>query len=147
MLVEAVTDRPESRFSPGTVLYTDGGSSLTVERFEATAKAPLLTFSEISDREAAEPFRNTRLYIPSGQRRVLEEEEFWPEDLVGMEVVDPEGARMGRVAEVEAGTGQDRLIVDTGDATVTVPFVTEIVPEVDQANRRIVVVLPEGLTD
>lgn len=147
VVVEAITDRPEARFAPGAVLYVDDGLALTVERFEPTAKSPLLTFVEVSGRDEAEQMRDTFLYIPVEERRDLEEGEFWPDELVGMDVVDRSGSRLGSVTEVETGAGQDRLMIDTGAGMITVPFVTELVPEVDVHVRRIVVVLPQGLTD
>lgn len=147
MVVELATDRPESRFRPGAVLRTEDGSSLTVERYEATDRSPLLTFEEVRGREAAQELRNVLLYIPADQRRPLEEDEFWPDELVGMEVVHSDRAPLGRVAEVETGVGQDRLVVETGEGPVIVPFVVELVPEVDHQARRITVTLPPGFLD
>lgn len=147
VVVELATDRPESRFTQGAVLQTEDGSSLTVERYEATHRSPLLTFEEVKGREAAEELRNVVLYIPVEQRRPLEEDEFWPDELMGMEVVHSDGVPLGRVAEVETGVGQDRLVVETGEGQVMVPFVTELVPEVDHAGRRITVTLPAGFLD
>lgn len=147
VVVELATDRPESRFIPGALLQTEEGSSLTVERYEATDRSPIVTFEEVRGREAAEEFRNVLLYISADQRRRLEEDEFWPDELVGMEVVRSDGSALGRVAEVETGVGQDRLVVETGQGTMIVPFVAELVPEVEHENRRIVVTLPEGFID
>jgi len=45
-------------------------------------------------------------------------------------------------------TGQDLLAVHReGDAEVLVPFVAQIVPEIDLAGRRIVIDPPVGLID
>lgn len=145
--MEVITDRPEARFSPGSVVHTADGTPLTVRRFDPTARAPLVIFEEVAGRDEAEQLRDTFLYISAEERRPLENGEFWPEDLVGMDVVSADGAALGRVADVEIGSGQDRLLIETASGTVTVPFVAELVPEVDPASGRIVVVLPEGLMD
>lgn len=145
--METATDIPESRFRAGETLQTDDGSLLTVERFEATGRSPLLAFEEVNGRDEADVLRGTYLYIGADRRRELEEGEFWPDDLVGMDVVHADGARLGRVTEVETGVGQYRLLVETDAGPLTVPFVQELVPEVNTEQRRIVVDLPEGFMD
>ena len=50
------------------------------------------------------------------------------------------------VAGVVTGAAQDRVVIETPDGVKgEVPFVGELVPEVDVEKRRIVVDLPEGL--
>jgi 16S rRNA processing protein RimM len=46
---------------------------------------------------------------------------------------------VGELAEVVHGAAQDLLVVKVADREVMVPFVSELVPEVDLAGRRIVV--------
>ena len=58
------------------------------------------------------------------------------------------GERVGEVADVLHLPGQDVLAVAReGGGEALVPFVAEIVPEVDVAGRRIVIDPPEGLLD
>jgi 16S rRNA processing protein RimM len=147
VIVDPLTDRPVSRFSRGSVVYLDDGTPLTVASFEATDRSPLITFTDVSDREHAEQLRGRELFIDADQRRPLEDEEFWPDELVGMDVVDADGVVLGMVAEVEAGGAQDRLVIDAGAASFTVPFVAELVTHVDVEARKVIVDLPEGLTD
>jgi 16S rRNA processing protein RimM len=42
-------------------------------------------------------------------------------------------------------TGNDLLVIKTGDKEVMVPFVASIVPVVDMTNRRIEITPPAGL--
>jgi len=147
VVVEVFTDRPAERFAPGAVVELADGSLLTVAAFQVTDRLPLVTFEEVSDRNAAERLRGKDLSIPSVERRPLEEGEFWPDELVGMEVVGPSGEHVGEVVDVEIGVGQDRLSIVVGDRTISVPFVAELVPEVDTERRRIVIDPPPGLID
>src|SRR5690606_13313207 len=147
VVVEPITDRPVERFSPGSVVLDPDGYPLTVRRFEATERAPVITFEEIGDRDQAERLRGLYLYVNEYQRRDLEDEEYWPEDLVGADVFGPDGRRIGSVTDVEIGVGQDRLLIATPAGPVTVPFVSEIVTDVDLDGRRIVVDPPDGLID
>lgn len=146
MVVDSLSDRPRERFAAGEVVQLASGDSLTVSRFEATDRHPLITFAEVTDRKAAERLRGEFLFVSPDRRRTLERDEYWPEDLIGLEVRDRAGTVLGRVEEVLFGAGQDRLAVGGTGAGFEVPFVAELVPEVDVERRVIVVDLPEGLT-
>lgn len=103
-------------------------------------------FDGVDDRNAAEALRGTQLTLPASQRRTLADDEWWPEDLVGCEVVNMEGAKVGVVREVILATAQDRLVVVASDgARAEIPFVDPLVPSVDLSQDRIVVDLPDGL--
>ena len=77
----------------------------------------------------------------------MEEGEFWPEDLVGLEARTIEGARLGVVVGVVAGLAQDRLVVDDDGSTFEVPFVDALVPVVDLERRYVEIVPVPGLTE
>ncbi len=146
VVVEPVTDEPEKRFAVGSNLLTSEGSTLTVARYEATDRAPIVTFVGVGDRTGADLLRGSELFIRVGERRRLDADEFWPDELVGMVVVSPSGEPLGVVSDVEIGVGQDRLLIDTPRGQVPLPFVEELVPVVDLPARRVVAVLPEGLS-
>lgn len=104
----------------------------------------IVAFAGITDRNAAESLRGLLLTRNSGERRALEEGEFWSSSLVGLEAVSPAGILLGRVAEVVSGGLQDRLVVVTPSGEeVQVPFVEEIVG--DPHDGRLVIDAPEGL--
>ncbi len=101
----------------------------------------------IRTREAAEALRGTRLHVPRARLPEAAEDEFYHVDLIGMEVRDTGGARLGRVTAVlEQGGGDLLEIAVPGRAEpVLVPFKLAIVPTVDLARRRVVIDPPEGL--
>lgn len=145
VVIETHTDDPVHRFAPGAEVSLADGTALTVARYEATDRSPVVTFITVDDRAGAEALAGERLYIEPAARRPLGENEFWPDELVGLEVVDEAGAHIGRVSEVETGQSQDRLVIAAGDAQFQVPLVRALVPVVDVDTGRVVVVLPPGL--
>lgn len=147
VVVDVETDRPRDRFQVGARLLLEDGSTLTVARFEETDRSPLVTFVEIHDRATAISYRGRSLYVEASARRDLDPDEFWPDELVGMDVFARDGGRVGVVLDVEIGGAQDRLVIDSGQGPVLVPFVTALIPEVDLEKRRVVVDLPPGFTD
>lgn len=148
VVVDLETDDPTGRFAVGAVVRLADGTQLTVRHYRPTDRSPLVTFAEVADRQAAEDLRGADLYIAPEERRTLAPEEFWPEDLMGAAVVDPDGARLGVVGDVELGWAQDRLYVDPdgGGKRFIVPLVGEFVVDVDSARGVVTVRLPPGLT-
>jgi 16S rRNA processing protein RimM len=145
--VEPRTDEPERRFANGSVLQTQRhrpGSAvatpLTVQDHRWHSGRLLVTFEEISGRDAAEEARGTLLVVPVDPAETPEDpEEFYDHQLVGLTVEDGDGLGLGTVTAVEHGAGQDLLHIDVGGEDVLFPFVTALVPVVDVPGRRIVV--------
>ncbi len=155
--VQAHTDDPERRFVPGVVFTTEApaGSgvprSLTLSTARLHQKVWLLGFDQIPDRTGAEDLRGTRLFVALGDviDEVDDDEDGWYEDeLVGLAVVDTAGATVGEVAGLETGVAQDLLVVTLASGRrALVPFVDEIVPDVDVEAGRVVIDPPPGLLE
>jgi 16S rRNA processing protein RimM len=104
----------------------------------------VLRFEDVTSREAAEGLREVELLVDTAADEP--EDDAWPVGaLVGLQVVDTAGHRLGTVTALESGAAQDLLVVDTGRERVLVPFVTALVPVVDVAAGRVVVDPPGGL--
>lgn len=154
VFVLAESDHPE-RFAPGSRLLGLGGEVHDREMRDRemivvssrTADARLIVaFEGVNDRTAAERLRNTRLTIPEHERRSLGPEEWWPDDLIGLRVQDHAGNDCGVVTDVIEGVAQDRLsVVIASGATVEIPFVATLVPEVDVGNGFVRLADVEGL--
>lgn len=151
--VQLHTDEPERRFAIGTVLETEAAPGSGVPR-QLTLRSTrvhrgiwLLGFEEIPDRTGAEGLRGTRIVTDEVSVDPDGDDEAWFEDdLVGLEVRDPAGAVLGTVSGLELGPAQDRLVVELTDGvTAYVPFVEAIVPTV--AEDHVVVDAPPRLFD
>ena len=86
--------------------------------------------------------RGAELAVRRDELPELPPDSYYVADLIGMDVVDEEGARVGAVADVLPGPANDVLELDTG---LLLPLVEECVREVDRASRRIL--LNPGFTD
>lgn len=147
--VEVRTDTPDDRFYDGAVLATDPvrRGPLTVVTARWHSGRLLVAFDGVSDRTVAEGLRGTLLLaeVADGES-TGDPDEFFDHQLVGLDVVGVDGAALGVVREVIHAPGQDLLSVDRPDGTeALIPFVMEIVPEVDVAGSRVVVDPPPGL--
>ena len=84
--------------------------------------------------------RGTLLYVPRASLPEADEDEFYIEDLVGLDVYAGGSDRAGRVRAVQDFGAGDLLEIDlTGGGSVFVPFTLADVPVVDLAARRVVV--------
>ncbi|HET7399271.1 MAG TPA: ribosome maturation factor RimM [Intrasporangium sp.] len=151
--VQLHTDSPETRFAEGAVLDTQAapGSGvphrLTIRSTRVHNGIWLLAFAEVPDRTGAEGLRGTRLVLDEAAVEPDEDDDgFYEEELVGLEVRDPAGHVLGTVTGLEVGVAQDRLVLELSDGvTAYVPFVEQIVPAVE--SDHVVVDAPAGLFD
>ncbi|MEU4686208.1 ribosome maturation factor RimM [Streptomyces xinghaiensis] len=149
--VEVRTDEPELRLAPGAVLDTEPASAgpLTIETGRVHSGRLLLRFAGVRDRSGAEALRNTLLIAEVDPEEVPEDpDEYYDHQLMDLDVVTTDGAAVGRIAEISHLPYQDLLVVERPDGSeVLIPFVSEIVPEVDLAAQRAVIDPPPGLLD
>ncbi|MEV7615210.1 ribosome maturation factor RimM [Streptomyces sp. NPDC089799] len=149
--VEVRTDEPELRLSPGAVLHTEPASAgpLTIETGRVHSGRLLLRFEGVKDRTAAEALRNTLLIAEVDPSELPEEEdEYYDHQLLDLDVVLADGTVIGRISEISHLPSQDLFIVEREDGTeVMIPFVEEIVTEIDLEEQRAVIDPPPGLID
>ncbi|WP_028814560.1 ribosome maturation factor RimM [Streptomyces flavidovirens] len=149
--VEVRTDEPELRLGPGAVLATDPASvgPLTVETGRVHSGRLLLRFAGVKDRTAAEALRNTLLIAEVDPAATPEDpEEFYDHQLMDLDVVLADGTEIGRITEITHLPSQDLFIVKRPDGSeVMIPFVEEIVTEIDLEEQRAVITPPPGLID
>lgn len=112
----------------------------TVRAIRRGKKGPQVAFEGVTDRESAQQLRGKDVIV--SERRQLGEREYWPVDLVGLEV-RPGG---GRITAVSHGASQDRLVVEREGRHFEVPFVDELVPVVDTEAGFVEIVEIEGLS-
>lgn len=148
VVVELVTDRVE-RLAAGTVLVSEDGPLEVVRasRHGGPARASgrltagpgqrwIVAFAGVTRREQAEALRGTVLSAAP----LDDPDALWVHELVGAEVLDREGRRLGTVSAVEANPASDLLVLEDG-GLVPLRFV------VDRGPGRLVVDAPPGLLD
>nr|WP_202458873.1 ribosome maturation factor RimM [Streptomyces sp. SID5464] len=149
--VEVRTDEPELRLAPGTVLATDPAAAgpLTIETGRVHSGRLLLRFEGVGDRTGAEALRNTLLIAEIDPEELPEgEDEYYDHQLIDLDVVTADGTEVGRITEISHLPTQDLFIVERPDGSeVMIPFVEEIVSEIDLAEQKAVITPPPGLID
>jgi 16S rRNA processing protein RimM len=132
------TEDPASVAAYGPVVDRRG-RQLTLRVVGSTRDGVIAQAAEITSREQAELLRGTELFVPRARLPQTDEDEFYHEDLVGLDVVDRSGAPRGRVLAVANHGAGDVIEIEADGETVMLPFTREAVPEIDLAARRLVI--------
>jgi 16S rRNA processing protein RimM len=115
--VEILTDRPEDRYAPGSVLHReDSDAPLTITWSSPIADGPgwRLQFKEIRDRSAADGLKDAYLEIEAGPDAVLPRGAYFWHEVVGATVTSTDGTVLGTVRDVYRSGGAEIYIVDGG---------------------------------
>lgn len=141
------TDEPDRRFAPGQQLRSeDSPHTLTVASMRWHSGRLLVHFAGLDDRTAAEAVRGLRLVVDvDPDERPEEPGEFYDRQLVGLAVLTDDGVRVGEVVDVLHLPAQDVLEVRTAAGLRLVPFVADLVPEVDVEHGLVTVADRKGL--
>ena len=126
-VVEGASDDPE-RFAEGVTLLVDGEQARVIESKRAGGR-PVIRVERDVPRGA--PIEVERSDLPEPEAN-----EYYAFQLVGLEVEEAGGRKLGRVTEVTSGPANDVLELDTG---LALPLVDACVQEVDLKAGRILV--------
>ena len=152
--VDVRTDEPDRRFAEGAVLRVEAprGSAfarptLTVARIRWHQSTLLVAFNELDDRNTAETARGLVLHAMIDPSAVPDDaDEYYDHQLIGLAAYDVDGTHLGEVTGLVHGGAQDLLAIKALDGRPTlVPFVTQLVPEVDLPGHRVVIADRPGL--
>jgi len=139
------TEDPAAVAHYGPLETQDGTRCFEIEALRAAKDHFVARIAGVSDRDAAEKLRNIELYIPRARLPKIEETDtFYHADLVGLDAVTPDGARVGTVHALHNfGAGDIIEIAPAGGGDpLMLPFNETTVPKIDVAARQVVVVPP-----
>ncbi|MGJ5815041.1 ribosome maturation factor RimM [Paludibaculum fermentans] len=135
--------------------WVRGGEPLQVESIRPHKGGLLVAFAGLPFVEDVEPLQGCEMVIRKSDRPPLNEGEFYMADLVGCEVFDRStGRKLGTVTGWQEFGGPELLEVlaegaKPGEpgASFSIPFARSICVEINPAERRLGVDLPDGLLE
>jgi 16S rRNA processing protein RimM len=140
--IEVRTDEPDRRFAIGAAVQTDSHGDLKVVSGRVHNGILLLGFEGITDRNSIEKLRNTLLYADVDINESNDDDEYHVMQLIGCVAVLESGEAFGEITDVVNLPGQDLLAIKTAQGEQLIPFVHQLVPTVDIANKKVVVIPP-----
>ncbi len=146
--VRPLTDHPERFVGMRQILLetADGRlQSLPVEQVKRAGQNVVITLADQPPEEALESARNAHVVVR--ERVPLGEDEYYIDDLIGIQVVDESGRALGRLYAVYSTGANDVYEVrDAQNRELLVPAIKERILDVDLADG-VLKVDPEGLLD
>ncbi|HEY1525048.1 MAG TPA: ribosome maturation factor RimM [Candidatus Angelobacter sp.] len=116
----------------------------------------VLKFAGVDSISDAETLVGSEIQIPSSERAGLGKDEFYVSDLIGCTVTDS-GREIGRVKDVQFGSGEAPLLVIEGGVISSgvilgnkeylVPFAAAYIEKIALEQKRLEMKLPDGLLE
>ena len=124
----------------------EGSQLLRVREAKDHADSVVASAHEVTDRNMAQLLAGARVFIARSSFPTAQIDEFYWVDLIGLQVVNREGAGLGSVRELLSTGAQTVLVIDVPAEVGSgaprdrmIPFVAAYVDAVDLATRRITV--------
>lgn len=158
VVVELETDAPEAVFASGARVFVGTTApepppegalrAVQVERARDQGDVWLVKLETIADRNEAERWRDRYVFLPEDELPEPDEDEVYLHELIGMAAILPDGAPAGEVVEhYELPQGLVLELKRPDGTLAMVPYIPEIVQEVDVDARVIRIDPPAGLLD
>jgi len=118
---------------------------LTVESVRGRAGRRIFRFSTCDSRDQAELLRSWVLWLSRKQVGEFEEDRWLVQDILGLDVVTDDGEHLGKLTQVMPQPASDILVVESNGEEILLPFIKEVVLDVDVSAGRVIVHLIEGM--
>jgi 16S rRNA processing protein RimM len=109
-----------------------------------------MTLKDITSRDQAEALAGYAVFVTKASLSALEEGSYYWHELIGMAVLTVEGKHLGRLIQIIPTGANDVYVVRTEGGhqaeEILLPAIPSVVIEIDVAQQRMLVRLPEGLT-
>lgn len=136
-----------SRYSKFDHVYV-GKEKYSLIRARVQKNVAVLLLEGIDDRDKAEKLRGREIFIDEDQLPKLPEGTYYIRDLVGFDVVDQNGTKVGELLDIIKATAQPVYVIKTNEGKERyIPGVDEFILNTDVENRKITVKVIEGLLD
>lgn len=146
------TDFADERYKPGSKLYLFMPDSkaepveLTVKAHRTHKSFDLLTFEGYENINQIEKMKGGILKISEDQLGALEEDEFYYHEIIGCTVETLEGEGVGKIKEIlSPGANDVWVIKGKGGKEILIPYIEDVVKEVNVNEKRVVINPIEGL--
>jgi len=134
-------------FSPGRRVLlkfeTESGKSYTILAASPHKKGVLLSLEDVDTRELAEDLVGTQILINRDQLPEPEEDTWYWQDLLGLDVVDRNRGFIGKITDILPTGANDVLVVTDKALETLVPMHKHFVESVDIETKTVKTTLPE----
>ena len=146
------TDFEEERFKKGSKLLVTRGNQLIreviVESYRNHKNFLLVKFEGIDSVEEAEKLKNLQIKIDSDEVGELEENEFYFHEIIGCQVFDENDRNLGEIIDILTPGANDVWVIKGEEGKeILIPYIEDVVKQIDITNKKVNIEVMEGLID
>jgi 16S rRNA processing protein RimM len=136
-------------FEPGRRLHLENSDgqvqTLAVAWAKPHGKGMLLAIEGVTERGAAEALIGSCLSVDKAALPDLDDGTYYWFELIGVSVYTTQGRYLGTLESILPTGSNDVYVVRNGDEEILLPALASVVQVIDTDQRRMEVILPEGL--
>ena len=137
------TEDPFAVKDYGPLSTKDGTRQFEIASAREAKDHLVATFKGVASRDDAERLNGIELYVARESLPMVEDDEYYHADLIGLDAVTTANEPLGKVIAIHNfGAGDIIEIAPKSGATLLLPFSNEVVPTVDLAGGRVLIELP-----
>lgn len=144
--IKSFTDFKEERYKKNTelyILYRNEYLKVTVNNYKTVKGLEHINFKEFTNINECEKYKGSDLFISADMIHELGEDEFYFDELIGMDVYGDE--LIGVVTDVRDVPQGELLEVKRKDKNILIPFNKQFVKSVSKDLNKIELIMWEGL--
>jgi len=145
------TDDPKRFELLNEVIFDFRGKreTFTIEKTAYQKNMVLLTVKEINDINIAEKYKGAEILIPEGEAVPLAENEFYADDMYGLDVYTIDNEYLGKITNIYFTAANDVYGIKDEkhpeNKELLLPAIKDVVKNIDIQERKMTVELIEGL--
>lgn len=147
--VKIKSDSSFERFKKGSKLYIknkDITKEIIIDSHRVHKDLDLITFNGLTNINDVLEYIGYEVYVDIEGLDELEDDEFYFDDLIGLNAFDEDGKKLGTIRDINEVPQGIILELEKADKTTSyIPFVDEFIKEVDLENKKIIITPIEGL--
>jgi len=152
--VVPITDFPELRFVKGEKVYAffnekeETRTELIIQSVRQHKQFYLLTFAGFDNINLVEHFKGATLKVAEDQLQALDDNEFYYHEIIGCLAVSDDGQELGTITDIYTPGANDVWAIRQADGKeILVPYIADVVKEINILEKKVVIHVIEGLLD
>lgn len=141
----------EDRFKKGQTLFLflkgkEEPLTLTINNHRVHKGFDMLQFEGFTNINEVEHFKEGILKITADKQAPLDQHEFYFHEILGCIVKTTDGKELGKIEEILAPGANDVWVIkNKGKKDILIPYIEDVVKDVDVENKIVTIELLEGL--
>ncbi len=130
-------------------VYVEAKSGQTsrypIKKINSAGKIMFLELDGISDVDMAGALVGSKLLMPRDLLSELQEDEYFWQDIIGLDVYSTEGRHLGKIESIFPTGSNDVYVCRGGEREILIPAIADAIERIDLQGRKITIKLLEGL--